>query len=444
MTARSKPVLERAVFTDARKASARGRWTLFLLLLAIQGFGYWIARDILLARLVHNLAQKTFNELASATIDTIGSASIDRQGDVTLRKAEAFTRRKGIRRLFFRAEELRIVFDGIPLRDGDLRVTRVDLHRPEIFVRREFGGEWNLEWALQKAPRPPDEPPPPPAEPDPWQGYARPDESFPRNGVHIFDGTVHTTFVSRSGKEATWTSTGVRAVLRKTDGVLTVRSAEGEFYGGRIRADAEIPRARPLTIRQLKIDVAGADVARMAEGVHFITHPVSGRFDAVVALTLDRDKTNFSRPIAAGRCVIEKGNLWALPTFSSVLNLLTLARVEDRKIDSAVLEFTVEEDQVRVDKMYFMGYPVSLFGDGAWSLTGDWIEIVFVPRLGKSDWNSILPVIGLPIDLLSNIFKGALVPVVLKGSFEKPEISVEPLYFLKPSVRTLIEEKSPR
>ena len=64
--------------------------------------------------------------------------------------------------------------------------------------------------------------------------------------------------------------------------------------------------------------------------------------------------------------------------------------------------------------------------------------------IGKSSWNSILPVIGIPIDLLSDVFKGALVPVVLKGSFEKPEISVEPLYFLKPSVRTLIEEKSPR
>jgi len=264
MTARSKAALEKAVFTDAQKADARGRWTLLLLLLAILGLAYWIARDIIVARLVHDLAQRTFNDLASATIDTIGSASIDRQGDVTLRQAEAYTLRKGNRRLFFRAEELRIVFDGMPLRDDALRVTRVDLRRPEIFVRREFGGEWNLEWALQKAPRPPEEPPPTPAGPDPWKDYVRPDESFPRNGVHIFDGTIHTTFVSRSGKEATWTSTGVRAVLRKIEGVLTLQSAAGDFYGGRIRADAEILKTRPLTIRQLKIDVAGADVARMA------------------------------------------------------------------------------------------------------------------------------------------------------------------------------------
>jgi hypothetical protein len=72
------------------------------------------------------------------------------------------------------------------------------------------------------------------------------------------------------------------------------------------------------------------------------------------------------------------------------------------------------------------------------------MEIVFVPRLGKSDWNSILPIIGAPLDLLASIFKGALTPVVLKGSFDNPEFGVEPLYFLKPGVKKLIEEKSPR
>ena len=443
MAAHARAAFEKAVFTDAKKADYRSRWLLFLLLLMALGVAYLIARDVLHARLVYGLAQTAFNDLASATVDTIESASVDHRGDVTLEKAEAYTRRRGIRRLFFRTETLRLTFDGMPLRDESLRIIRVDLHGPEIFVRREYGGEWNLEWALQRAPRPPADPPPAPAGPDPWAHYARPDESFPRNGVHIHDGTIHVDFVSRSGREVRWTLTGVHAVLRKIDGTLVLRSATGDFYGGRIRADAEIPKTSPLTIRQLKIDVAGADVSRMAAGAPFIRHPVHGRLDAVIALTVDREKTSFTRPIAAGRCVIEEGNLWALPTFSSILNLLTLSAVEDRKIDSAVLEFTVEQDQVRVDKMYFLGYPVSLFGDGACSLTGDWIDIAFIPRLGKSDWNSILPVIGAPIDLLSNIFKGAFVPVVLTGSFENPRIEVVPLRFLKPSVRKLIEEKSP-
>jgi hypothetical protein len=130
--------------------------------------------------------------------------------------------------------------------------------------------------------------------------------------------------------------------------------------------------------------------------------------------------------------------------FSGIIHLLSLTSVENRRIDTAVLTFTVEEEQIRVDRMHFLGYPVSLFGDGVCSLTGDWMEIVFVPRLGKSDWNSILPIIGAPMDLLAAIFKGSLMPVVMKGSFNSPQIAVEPLYFLKPSVRQLMEEKAPR
>jgi hypothetical protein len=133
-----------------------------------------------------------------------------------------------------------------------------------------------------------------------------------------------------------------------------------------------------------------------------------------------------------------------VPAFSSIIHVLTLTAVSEKRIDTAIVDFTVGEGEIRVDKMHFLGYPVSLFGDGAMSLTGDWMEIVFVPRLGKSDWNSILPIIGAPIDLLSSIFKGALTPVVLSGSFDKPDLSVQPLYFLRPSVRKLIEEKSPQ
>jgi hypothetical protein len=87
---------------------------------------------------------------------------------------------------------------------------------------------------------------------------------------------------------------------------------------------------------------------------------------------------------------------------------------------------------------------VSLFGDGSASLTGDWIDVTFIPRLGKKDWNSILPVIGAPLDLLSNVFKGLFVPVTLKGSFENPQFNVGAGSEPSAEVRKLIEEKSPR
>src|SRR5436853_220431 len=82
-------------------------------------------------------------------------------------------------------------------RDERLKVMRVDLFQPEIFVRRETGGEWNVEWAFQQAPRAAAEQAE--AKDDPWKDYLRPDEGFPRNGVHIHDGIINVTFVGPTG-----------------------------------------------------------------------------------------------------------------------------------------------------------------------------------------------------------------------------------------------------
>jgi hypothetical protein len=262
--------------------------------------------------------------------------------------------------------------------------------------------------------------------------------------VHIHDGTLHVTVITKSGKESTWTFTGVRgSILREGEGRLVARPCSGDFYGGRVEGWAEIARTSPLTIDQLMVDIRNADVARMAEGLHFIKRPVSGRLDTVVTATVDPERTR-KRPIASGRCEIRDGNLWEFPALSGILSLLSLTSVTERRIDSARLDFTFEEDQIRIDVMHFLGHPVSLFGDGACGLAGEWIRVVFVPRLGKRSVNSILPLIGAPVDLLLDVLKGSLVPVVLTGSFEKPEFSVDPLHFLKPVVKERIEEKSPR
>ncbi len=435
---------ERAEFTEARRADYRARWIVLLFTLLFLALSYWVARDILYRRLVHGYAQRLYNNLGSAAIETIQGVSVDGQGDVTLHGAEAYTHHGGERRLFFRTAELRLSLDGMPLRDEKVRVMRVDLFQPEIFVRREPGGEWNVEWAFLAAPQAPlDHAVPEPHE-DRWKDYLRPDEGYPRNGVHIHDGIINVVFVGPTGKEVTWKITDVNAALTRVDGRLLVHPFDGKFYGGRITGDIEVPKVSPFTVRQMTVDVRDADVSLMAAGAPFITHPMKGRFNGVLALTFDGGRTGTRHPIASGHCEITEGDLWELPAFSSIIHLLTLTSVSDRKIDTAVLEFTIGQGEIRVDKMHFLGTPVSLFGDGVCGLTGDWMEIVFVPRLGKKDWNSIIPVIGAPIDLLSNIFKGALMPVVLKGSFEHPEYAVEPFHFLKPSVRQLIEEKSPQ
>lgn len=432
---------ERAEFSAARKADFRERWAIFLMSLLALTVSYWIARDILYHRLVYTYAQKMYNDLGSAAVEAIGAVSVDGQGDITLHAAEAFTHHRGERRMFFRAERLRLSLDGFPLRDDRLRVMRVDLFRPEIFIRRESDSEWNVEWAFISAPRGPEEIPSAPN--DPSLDPSHFGDLFPRNGVHVHDGTIYVTFVGKSSKEVTWKMTNVHTQITWVDGRLKLRPFTGDFYGGRITGDAEVPRTHPFTVRQLTADIRDADVSRIADGVSLTKYPMKGRLNAVLALTFDRERTK-ERPIMSGHCEITQGDLWEMPAFSQIIHILTLTAVSEKRIDTAILDFTVGEGEIRVDKMHFLGYPISLFGDGACGLTGDWMEIVFVPRLGKSDWQTIMPIIGAPIDLLANIFKGALTPVVLKGSFDHPEISVEPFHFLRPSVRQLIQEKSPQ
>jgi hypothetical protein len=435
---------ESAVFSGPRRRDWRGRWLLFVSLLMLLGVVHRVARDVVYQRLLYGLAQTHFHVLASASVDRIRDVTLDANGHLTLHGAEVTTDHRGAHRTFFRAEEVRLVFDGTPLRDPLLRVMRIDLIRPEIFVRREWDGEWNLVWALVPSPRPaPELPSVGPAPEDPWRDYLRPDDSFPRNGLHIREGILRVVFAGRSGREVEWRATAVDADIVKVDGELRMNRLEGDFYGGRMKADAQLLRVSPLRIRQLKIDVKDADVSRMAEGAPFIPHPIRGRFNAVFALSVDLEKTG-PRPITAGRCEIRDGDLWPLPAFSGIIHLLTLTAVEDKRIDSAVLEFTVEEDRFRVDQMHFLGYPVSIFGSGSASLTGDWIDISFLPRLGKEDWNSILPIIGAPLDLLSNIVKGIFVPITLKGSFSEPKFTVGAAVEPDAETRRRIEEKSRR
>src|SRR5688572_386030 len=192
------PAFERAEFTVARpRVARRARWTILISVLALLALLHGVARDVLYRRLLHKIAQGAFNGLAAASIESIGDVSIDALGDVSLHRAVVTTERRG-HRVLIRADLVRLTFDGQPLRDPELRVMRVDLVRPQIYARREAGGEWNLEWALRPAER---------------HGDAGDDgrDGFPFNGVHVHDGTIHVAFADESGKDVVWRTTGVRA-----------------------------------------------------------------------------------------------------------------------------------------------------------------------------------------------------------------------------------------
>jgi hypothetical protein len=84
--------------------------------------------------------------------------------------------------------------------------------------------------------------------------------------------------------------------------------------------------------------------------------------------------------------------------------------------------FTIEREHVRIDEMNFLGDPISLFGEGTMGLTGEDLNLVFVPKLEKD----ILSLIVAPVALLTDLALGSWVPVVVTGSFWAPQVGVEP------------------
>ncbi|MBI4566494.1 MAG: hypothetical protein HY716_17585 [Planctomycetes bacterium] len=409
-------------------------WRLVILcaVLLLVAVVHLVIKDLVYGRILPDLAQQVLNELASVNAERIGAVELDSDGNLVVRDVEITTTRDGVKRRFCRAARVVLAFDGWPLRDSSLRLARVDFFGAEVFVRRDTAGIWNLMWALRR----PSRPAAPPADAGPPGTDEAPRDPFPFNGIHLHQGRVVVTLESSDGREVDWAVTGVEARIEKWDGRFRFSPVNGDFYGGRLHADATIHDLHPLGITA-RLSVEDADVKLLGKKAAFLKHPISGRMEAVLSLTADSETQG--RIIAAGQAEVHDGNLYELPAFTGLLGLLALDPIPDRVIHSAQIKFTAERHKIRIDEMNFLGRPLSLFGDGEMALTGEKLRVVLIPRLGVS-WNDILPIIGVPLQLLSDIAKGALVPVVLGGAFWAPTFDVAPDERIADPVRKQIEE----
>lgn len=426
------------------------RWltlgAVLLLLVAV----YSTARDVLYRRFIYGFAQNCLDYFATGSVESIGTVQLTVEGNLMLHDAVVTTFHRERRRVFYRAERMEIALDGWPMQDEQVRVSRVDLFHPEIWVVRETGGDWNILWAFLPAPKPegerPQEPRPPPdvrpVVPVPEPALSHPMRGgWPRNGVHIHDGIIHVVFVRDDGSEMVWDIHQVNTSMTRAEPGVRFGPMRADFYGGVMLAEGTVPTFNPFHM-DLQVSVKGADVGRIAAGQPFIKRPLRGTLDGVVAMTSDQ-ATIGDRPVAAGRIEINNGDLWDLPTFVGILATLALTEVGDRKLEAAHIEFTVERDRVRIDQMDFLGTPLCLFGEGRMDLTGENIDIKMIPLLGQS-WNDILPVIGAPVQWLLEIVKGTLIPVRITGAFWAPKFNFDIGEPVSEPLKKLIEEKAPR
>jgi len=388
------------------------------------------------APLVYGVAQDALDALFTAEVKQIGGVELDAQGDLHLVDVELTTDHRGERRVCFRARSLVLSFDGFPLRDRNLRVTRVDLFDPEIFVLRYPDGDWDaLHYFVprRRSVRP---------KAERVEGERERTSGFPANGVHFHRGTVHVSFRDREGEEITWRSDEVGGRIVEDEGeTLLFERFHGGFYGGRIAARAKIPMGRPFAI-DLMVSITGADVEQMAKGAPFLKNPVRGTFGAVFSAAYDPQNLGPDQ-IIAGSATISEGDLWEFPALLGVLNVLSLEDLSDRKIHAGELLFTLRGDRIQIDRMDLQGTPVTLYGSGSVDLTGKNLEITFVPRV-QSGLRGLVPVLGDLVQEILDAPMGALFPVVVRGSWGEVDSKLERGRDVPEEVRRLVERERRR
>lgn len=435
---------EKAVFTPVpaeapEKATVpirpprTGRYLTLASLVVLLGVSYFYFREQVYGSLVRRLAQEALDALFTVEVERVGRVDLDAEGNLHLSEVELATEHRAERRVCFRADRVSFYFDGDPLRHRSYHVSRVDLHHPEIRVLRRPDGDWDALYYLRPRLRPGPERSLSPEE----RAVMR--DNFPVNGVHVHHGTVLIAFRDSEGKEVEWRVENVQGSIRSGRGnVVRFEPFGGDFYGGRIEARAQIPSTDPFSLN-LVVDIRGADVARMSSGAPFLKRPVNGRLDAVFSSGFEEEKLGVD-PVVAGWAEVKDGDLWEFPALLGVLNALSLGAVSERKVSRGEILFTMKENRIQIDQLDFQGTPLTLYGDGYVDLTGQNLEIVFVPRV-NAGLRRLLPIIGEPVQALLDIFMGAIVPVTVKGSWAEVESAVERERPVSEPVKELIRKE---
>ena len=376
------------------------------------------------------------DKFSSVSIESIDSIDVNLDGTIILTGTEAYTYRHGTKKLFYKAESVKITLNAFPGSRNNIELVRVDLNKPTIYISKDKSGIWNTTWAFTPAEKPPELV----KEQDKTNENNKnmpPKKSFPTQGIHIENGTLQLQLDTESGDSTKWAVTNVSATIQSDDATLSISPFTGTFYGGTFNAKkADFTSGKT----DIQISITKANVGALSSRLNLENQP-KGTLDAVLTLTKGDIRTE-SHLVGAGQIEIREADLWDLPIFTKVLALLALDPISERKIDEAHLLFTIEKDRFRVDQMDFIGHPVSLFGEGEMSLTGKDLHVVFIPQLGRKKLDQMLPIIGTPIQWLIDIVKGVFVPLILSGSFHNPSISVVPGYKVAEPIIDLIKTKS--
>lgn len=142
--------------------------------------------------------------------------------------------------------------------------------------------------------------------------------------------------------------------------------------------------------------------------------------NVVATLTLEGLNGDLASRKGRGRVDVRDARLYETPFALAVLQLLNLSLPTTRSFDSAVAEYRIEGDIVRVESMRFQSPNLRISGEGALRLSDRQVSLDLTSR-GRNS-----PNLG-PITDLIDAVKDELVSIHVSGSISDPQVQVRSL-----------------
>lgn len=398
-----------------------------------------LTRDILLRRIAQSLVDQAMN----AEVDEIAAISLAPSGALVLHRPRIITRHGDQALTLFEAESITFSLNGNAssiLERGlasleEIRMLRVDIQAPHLYFARGFDGRWNMDLAFgprpvrklptPRAPAPPSAPlaPPPP-----------PPDLFPPEGIHVHRCTLHVQFHNPRQDLLEWVLQDMDFVVRKSpQRQLLIQNPDGRediearFYGGTFVFWLKVTGLNRGMEADMQLRVKDARLEQLTQGLK-LPRPVSGNLNVTLSLARSFDETD-GRIAGAGRAWVTDGDLYEYPMIVRAIGILNLSVPQESKIDSADLAFKVRKYLIEITEMNFYSDAVSLLGDGVCDLFGQDMDVVFVPRLGRT--GSLNPF---------NLLFSQLLTAHLEGPVVAPTARVVPFASYKESEHRIIEQ----
>ncbi len=207
-------------------------------------------------------------------------------------------------------------------------------------------------------------------------------------------------------------------------------SITGEMFGGVVRLDAAISSDQEGRF-VIQTTLADGNLKQLAQEFSPQLENVQGR--TIAGLTMQGDARGSHTCRGNGQIHLRDAKIYELPPVMRLLKMLQVKRVNDVAFDSGDIFFSVNGEDVDINRMEFNGDAISLIGNGRLNMNQD-LDLDFYSVVGRNRIN---------IPLISELYRRSsqkFMWINVGGTFTNPQIKREIMPELNDSIRQLFQQ----